>query len=184
MAFLNETFSVDTLPQSQGGNFDPLPAGFYNVAIAGAELKATRDQTGQYIAVRYDVTGPTHQGRVVFANINIRNQNPKAEEIGRAQLGELMRAIGLTTVQDTDQLIGGQLQIKVAVRPAQNGYEASNDVKGFKALGGAPAQMMQQSAPMQQPQQQYQQPQQNYQQPMQQPTAPMASSVPPWAQQR
>lgn len=182
MAFLNETFSVDTLPQSTGGNFDPLPAGWYNVAIAGAELKPTRDQTGQYIAVRYDVTGPTHQGRVVFANINIRNQNPKAEEIGRQQLGELMRAIGLSTVQDTDQLIGGHLQIKLAIRPAQNGYEASNDVKGFKALGGAPAQMMPQQ-PMQHPQQ-YQQPQQSYQQPVQQPAAPMASSVPPWAQQR
>ena len=135
MAFLNETFNVNDLPQSEQGNFEPLPAGWYSVKITGAELKTTKSGTGQYISVRYDVTGPTHQGRVVFGMLNIRNQNPKAEEIGRQQLGELMRAIGLTSVQDTDQLIGGALSIKLAIRQ-QEGYEPSNDVKAYKAIEG------------------------------------------------
>lgn len=136
MAFLNETFSIDTLPQSEN-EFSPLPAGWYQVHITGAELRPTKAGTGAYIAVRYDVLGPTHQGRVVFGNLNIRNPNPKAEEIGRQQLGSLMRAIGLAQVSDTDQLIGGQLMIKLAIRPADGQYEASNDVKDFKAVGGA-----------------------------------------------
>jgi hypothetical protein len=55
----------------------------------------------------YDITGPSHQGRVVFGNLNIKNANPKAEEIGRQQLGDIMRAIGLAKVTDTDQFIGG-----------------------------------------------------------------------------
>lgn len=166
MAFLNETFSVDTLPQSSGGNFDPLPPGWYSVAIAGAELKTTSAGTGQYIAVRYDVTGPTHQGRVVFGNLNIRNPNPKAEEIGRQQLGELMRAIGLASVQDTDQLIGNRLLIKLAIREASGGYDASNDVKGFKAVEGsaAPAASGGFGGGMPKPN-----------------AAPAASSTPPWA---
>ena len=138
MAFLNETFSIDTLPQSEN-EFSPLPAGWYQVHITGAELRPTKAGTGAYIAVRYDVLGPTHQGRVVFGNLNIRNPSPKAEEIGRQQLGSLMRAIGLAQVSDTDQLIGGQLTIKLAVRPADGQYEASNDVKDFKAVGGAAA---------------------------------------------
>jgi hypothetical protein len=131
MAQLLETFSVDALPQSTN-NFEPLPAGWYTAVVNGAEIKNTKAGTGQYIAVRYDITGPTHQGRVVFGNLNIKNPNPKAEEIGRQQLGELMRAIGLTTVQDTDQLIGGQLSIKLDVRESEL-YGASNDVKGFKS---------------------------------------------------
>jgi hypothetical protein len=45
-----------------------------------------------------------------------------------------MRAIGLTTVQDTDQLIGGQLSIKLDVRESEQ-YGASNDVKGYKSNG-------------------------------------------------
>jgi len=135
MAQLLETFSVDALPQSTN-NFEPLPAGWYTAVVNGAEIKNTKAGTGQYIAVRYDITGPTHQGRVVFGNLNIKNPNPKAEEIGRQQLGELMRAIGLTTVQDTDQLIGGQLSIKLDVRESEQ-YGASNDVKGYKSNGAA-----------------------------------------------
>jgi hypothetical protein len=136
MAQLLETFSVDALPQSTN-NFEPLPAGWYTAVVNGAEIKNTKAGTGQYIAVRYDITGPTHQGRVVFGNLNIKNPNPKAEEIGRQQLGELMRAIGLTTVQDTDQLIGGQLSIKLDVRESEQ-YGASNDVKGYKSNGAVP----------------------------------------------
>lgn len=137
MAFLNETFEADNLPQ--GNSYEALPAGWYNVNVTGAELKNTKAGNGQYIAVRYDVTGPTHQGRVVFGNLNIKNPNPKAEEIGRQQLGELMRAIGVARVTDTDQLIGGSLQIKLEIRPAEGQYEASNDVKAFKSItGGAP----------------------------------------------
>jgi hypothetical protein len=136
MAQLDETFSVDSLPVSDR-NFEPLPAGWYTAVVNGAEIKVTKAGTGKYIAVRYDITGPTHQGRVIFGNLNIKNPNPTAEKIGREQLGEIMRAIGLATVQDTDQLIGGQLMIKLEIRESEQ-YGASNDVKGFKASGAAP----------------------------------------------
>jgi Protein of unknown function (DUF669) len=132
MAFLTESFDVDNLPKSER-NFDPLPDGWYTASITGAEIKKTKAGTGEYIAVRYDITGPTHQGRVIFANLNIKNPNPKAEEIGRQQLGELMRAIGLARVTDTDQLIGGSLGVKLALVKSEQ-YGDSNDVKGFKAL--------------------------------------------------
>ena len=144
MAFLNETFNAAELPQSDR-NFDPIPPGWYDVSITGAELRQTKSGTGQYIAVRYDVTGPTHQGRVVFGNLNIRNPNAQAESIGRQQLGELMRAIGLAKVEDTDQLIGAHLQIKVKIRESA-GYDPQNDVAGFRASGGATQQPKPQAA--------------------------------------
>lgn len=134
MAFLGQVFNADEMPQSDN-NFDPIPAGWYSVSINSAELRDTKAGNGQFIAIRYDVTGPTHEGRVVLGNINIRNPNPKAEEIGHQQLGELMRAVGLSRVEDTDQLVGHSLQIKVAVSHSEQ-YGASNDVKGFKAASG------------------------------------------------
>ena len=135
MAFLGQTFDANELPQSS--TYDPLPAGWYTATIADAELKPTKDGSGQYIKVRYDITGPTHQGRVVFGNLNIKNASAKAEEIGRQQLGDLMRAIGLARVTDTDQLIGGSLSIKLDVRPATDQYPAQNEVRGFKAVTGS-----------------------------------------------
>ena len=133
MAFLDEEFSIDSLPPGTS-NFEPLPEGWYNSTITGAEVKATNAGTGKYIAVKYTITGPTHQGRVVFGNLNIKNPSTKAEEIGRQQLGEIMRAIGLAKVQDTDQLIGGNLGIKLTVK---TGEYAGNEIRGYRALGGA-----------------------------------------------
>ena len=137
MAFLEHTFVADELPVGNSG-FEPIPAGWYEATITSAELKATKAGTGQYIAVRYDITGPSHQGRVVFGNLNIRNPNPKAEEIGRQQLGELMRAIGLAKVTDTDELIGASIKVKVAIR-TQDGYDPTNEAKGFANIGKMPA---------------------------------------------
>ena len=174
MAFLD--ISLSDLPEYTGGAYDPLPAGWYTAMIAGADLQATKDGGGQYIKVKYSITGPSHQGRIVFGNMNIKNASAKAEEIGRQQLGELMRAIGLARVQDTDQLIGGQLSIKLDIRPARTDaasgktYDAQNEVKGYKAAGGsATAAAMPSFGATSQPQ-------------ASAPAAPAsASSAPPWA---
>ena len=145
MAFLGQTFDANELPQGTGGNFEPLPEGNYNATITQAELKDTNDKTGQYIKLRLDITGPSHQGRVIFSNLNIKNASAKAEEIGRQQLGDIMRAVGLAKVTDTDQLIGGNLNIKLSIRAARTDektgktYEASNEVKGYRAINGAAA---------------------------------------------
>lgn len=136
MAFLGESFSTDTLPKSTAS--DPIPAGWYSASITEASVQSTKAGTGEYIKLRYDITGPSYQGRVVFGNLNIRNPNPKAEEIGRQQLGELMRSIGLSQVSDSDQLIGGSCMIKVAIREDASGqYAPQNEVKAWNALGGS-----------------------------------------------
>ena len=135
MAFLDQTFSADDMPVSEK-SYEPLPAGWYTASITAAELKNTKAGTGQYIAIRYDIIGPTHQGRIVFGNLNIRNPNATAEGIGRQQLGEIMRAIGIAKVADTDELIGGQLSIKIAIKVSEQ-YGDQNEVKGFKAIAGS-----------------------------------------------
>lgn len=160
---LSETFDAATLPQGNSGTYDPLPPGWYTATITQADLRPTKDMTGEYIRVRYDITGPTHQGRVVFGNLNIKNASAKAEEIGRQQLGEVMRAIGVPRVTDTDQLVGGVLSIKLDIRPATEKYDAQNEVRGFRTLTGS----AQASAPYQPP-------------PGAQQAAP-AKAAPPWA---
>ena len=136
MAFLEHTINLEDLPESNTGEFTPLPAGWYSATINTANLEPTKDGTGQKISVRFDITGPTHQGRVVYSNLNIKNKSEKAEEIGRAQLGSIMRAIGLTQVSNTDQLVGGSLQIKLDVKTDEQ-YGTRNEVKGYKATGDA-----------------------------------------------
>lgn len=136
MAFLD--IKLDELPESK---YSLIPEGWYQASITEVELADTKDKTGQKLSVKFAILGPTQQGRSIFANINIKNNSQKAEEIGRAQLGDLMRAIGLTHASDTDQFIGGNLQIKVAIKPPSTNkltgeqYDEKNEVKGYKALG-------------------------------------------------
>ena len=135
---LGQIFNQADLPESTGG-FEPIPEGWYQAQIAKAELKDTKDGTGQYINLQFSITGPSYEGRVIFGMLNIKNKSQQAEEIGRQQLGEVMRALGLARVQDTDELVGGRIQIKVGVQPAKDGYEARNNVKSYKAIEGSPA---------------------------------------------
>lgn len=140
MAQLSQTFSRDELPTAQG--FEPIPAGWYDVTVTGAELKDTKAGDGQYINVQYTVLGPEQQGRVLFGLINIRNASTKAQEIGLSNLNALMAAIGLEKVQDTDQLIGHDCQVKVKIKSAvlnddkSEKYPAGNDISGWKPSAG------------------------------------------------
>lgn len=143
MAYLDQPINYNDLPEDTGGDFSPIPAGEYTCTVKDAEIKATNDGSGQYIKLRLDISGPTHTGRVVFSNINIRNKSEAAEAIGRGQLRSIMGALGLSSLSDSDQLIGGALAIKVAIREARTDektgktYEASNEVKAYKPVGGA-----------------------------------------------
>lgn len=137
MAFLGKEYSADSLPVNEKTGFDPVPAGWYSATISGAEVKDTKKGNGKYINVTYSITGPTHQGRLIFGMINIENANEKAEQIGLQQFGELLRSIGKAKVKDSDELIGSHLQIKVSVKPADGEYSAKNDVKGFRSDVGS-----------------------------------------------
>lgn len=144
MAFLGSSFSASELPQSDR-SYDLIPDGWYTVKITEAKVSPTKSGTGEKIDVRYDILGPSQQGRVIFGAINIRNQNPTAESIGLQQLGEIMRAIGLDRIEDSDQLVGGELQIKVRIKQPTDkdkaaGYDQpKNDISGFKACEGRSA---------------------------------------------
>lgn len=145
MAILNQTFSASQLPASS--SFDPLPPGWYEATITESSVNTTKAGTGQYIKIKYEITGPTHQGRTVYGNINISNPSAKAEEIGHQQLGELLRAANIDVLSDTDQLIGVNAQIKLKIRKSEE-FGDSNEVQGFKAIeGGAPIQPQAHRAP-------------------------------------
>ena len=136
MSFLDDPFDLNDLPVGNGGDFEPVPAGWYTVKIVSASVENTKAGTGKYMKVRFDILGPSFQGRVLFTNLNTRNPNPKAEEIGKGQLGDIMRAIGLQRMTDTDQLIGGSLSVKVVVKDDPT-YGPGNEVKAFKAVEGS-----------------------------------------------
>ena len=76
------------------------------------------------------------QGKKVFTNINIVNDNPTAVEIGEKELATLSRACGVSNLDDTEELHGIEIMVKIAIQPASSQYAASNVIKGYSPVEG------------------------------------------------
>jgi hypothetical protein len=132
MAQLDQTYETEALPKS---SFDPIPAKRYSSVIHSASVENTKNN-GQMLKLRFDITGPDHQGRVVFGTVTLKNANPKAVEIGKQQLGDLLRATGIPRLTDSDQLIGCPCDIQVGIEKSEE-YGDRNKINGYRPPAGS-----------------------------------------------
>jgi len=118
-------------------SFTPIPAGTYLCTITDSEVKIT--QRGGTVAVFHlQVVDGEFSGRKLFARINVSNPSPEAERIGQAQLSALCHAAGVLQLQDTAQVHGKVIRVRVKVRKDTTGqYGDSNECTGFEAAEGA-----------------------------------------------
>lgn len=139
------SFDATTVPPSE--SIEAIPAGWYNAQIDQSEMKPTKDGSGAYLELRFSILDGQYVNRKVFGRLNLRNANPVAQEIAYKQLSAICHATGVLQVQDSQQLHGRPLKIKVKVRAATGDYEASNEISSFKNIneqvygpvGSAPA---------------------------------------------
>lgn len=119
------------LDDVESNSYDPVPAGWYTANITDAKVKTT-SKGGTMIAMRFDIVGPSQQGRVVFTNINIINDNKDTEAMGKKILKSIVEVCGLPTrFSNTDIFVGLQLQIKVVIKEDKE-YGPKNEVKGYQ----------------------------------------------------
>ena len=117
--------------------FEALPTGWYNVQIVKSEIKPTKAGTGAYLSLKMTVIDGPHAKRVLFTNLNVSNPNPIAQEIAQQQLSAICHATGVIQVNDSQELHGKPFQCRAVQTPPENGRDAGNDIKGFKAIDGA-----------------------------------------------
>lgn len=136
MAVLSQNVLED-IRTAEVVNFEPLPEGKYTVKVDATDLKSTKNGTGQYIKVEFVVLGPKFQGRKLFANLNIVNDSAESMRIGRQQIKSLMVAGGMSQEQinrfnDTDQLLGLTVNVRVGVDEGSGQYGPQNRIKGYE----------------------------------------------------
>lgn len=136
MAKLN--FDASTVdPQS---TFDPIPAGDYTVMIIDSDMKSTKNNMGKYLELTLQVVEGPMNGRLIWDRLNLVNANPKVVEIAQRQLSAICHAVGVMNVTDSVQLHNIPMVARVTYVPAEGQYQAKNEVKGYKPVGGATAQ--------------------------------------------
>ena len=130
------TLNFDANAIQPDTSFDPIPAGWYNAIIDESEMKPTRDGSGAYLALRFNIIDGQYAGRKVFTRLNLRNQNPVAQDIAQKQLSSICHAVNVLNVQDSSQLHALPMQIRVKVTNDPTGqYDPSNEISGYKAVG-------------------------------------------------
>lgn len=146
--------NFDATTVTPNASFDPLPAGWYNANITASEMKPIKDGSGAYIRLELTILDGDYANRKVFDHLNVQNNSQVAQEIAYATLSSICHATGVIQVQDTSQLHGIPLEVKLSVRAASGDYDAKNDVKGYRAssAGGDSARPPVTSQPPAQPQ--------------------------------
>lgn len=113
---------------------EPLPTGWYNAVIEESEMKPTSAGDGHYLNLKFNVIDGPCVGRKFFDRLNLHNKNPVASEIAYKSLSAICHATGVMQIQDTQQLHGRPLQVRLVVKPPSDGYDANNEVKGYRSV--------------------------------------------------
>ena len=116
--------------------FAPLPKGEYTAICTNSEEKATKAGTGSYLEMKWQIIEGQFQNRILFSRLNLKNPNPVAVKIAEKDLASICKATGVLSPNSSAELHNKPVVLKVVVRQRE-GYDPSNDIKGYKSVGGA-----------------------------------------------
>ncbi|MDF2809531.1 MAG: hypothetical protein K0S56_562 [Microvirga sp.] len=136
MARLGSTFD-STQHDTEQRDFTPLPDGDYRLEITESDVAPTSKGTGTVLKATVSVIEPEEfRGRLVWANYNVENANATAQQIGQRELASLCRAIGIPSIQDSEELHFKAFTAKIGMSKQSTGtdgkvYEPRNEIKKY-----------------------------------------------------
>ena len=99
---------IDIPQEEQESGFQALPVGWYKCSIADCEEVLTKNgDTALKISFLLE------NGRRVNSWYNLWHSNPKAVEISTSDMRSLGRAVGLSNLNDSEDLLGKTLELKL-----------------------------------------------------------------------
>ena len=112
-------------------DFDPIPSGKYVAVIVDSEMKQTKNESGSFLELKFEIIEGEYKGRNVWARLNLDNQNDVAVKIAKAQLALICKSIGVMTPRDSAELHNLPLVINVKVKKRDDNGELANEIKGY-----------------------------------------------------
>ena len=141
-AFENGGYQTGSVEPS---TFDDLPAGDYQVIIVDSEMKDTKDFSGKYLQLTYDIMEGEHKGRKIFDRLNLVNRNDVAKRIAMQTLESICRATNFNgLLKDSAQLHRKLMVIRMGYaefdkkgNPIAEGNR--NSIKAYKPIAATHA---------------------------------------------
>lgn len=133
MAQLGQKFDATQHDTTQS-DYSELPNGIYKMEVEASDVVPTKDGKGTILKTTNVVVEPEdYKGRKLFNNYNLENQSAQAQEIGQKQFAALCRAIGVSEVEDSEDLHFHTFTVKVGLgKPSKDGqYPARAEIKRY-----------------------------------------------------
>ena len=121
-------------------DFDPIPAAKYLAVITNSEFKPTKNNSGNYLELTFQVIDGQYKNRLLWARLNLDHPNETTAKISRGQLSAICKAVGVLTPKDSAELHNLPLMINVKVKKRNDTGELVNEIKGYSGRETAPAQ--------------------------------------------
>jgi hypothetical protein len=124
-------------------DFEPIPAGKYLAIITDSGMKPTKNGSGSFLELTFQVIDGPHKNRLLWSRLNLDNPNKQAVEIARAQLSAVCRAVGVMQPKDSLELHNLPLQITVKCKKREDTDEIVNEIRSYakkEAATGQPQQ--------------------------------------------
>ena len=128
MANLNG-FNANEVEPAVG--FDPIPAGKYLAVITETEMKPTKNGSGQYLQLTFQVIEGQHKNQLIWSRLNLENPTATAVKMARSELSAICRAVGVMAPKDSVELHDLPLTLTVGHRKRQDTGELTNVIKAY-----------------------------------------------------
>ena len=115
-------------------SFDPLPDGWYPARVNKIEQR-TSGAGNTYLNFEYEIAEGDHSGRKVWDGFHLWHPSAQTVQISQRRISALFKAAGFSALGNPDDLQGVEVQVRVRVRAASNGYDPSNEVRDYRSAG-------------------------------------------------
>lgn len=130
MAHLN---NFDANKVEPTADFDPIPAGQYVAVITDSQMKPTKNGTGEYLEMTFQVIDGDYKNRLLWARLCLNHAKDITAKIARGHLAAICKAVGVLTPRDSAELHNLPLVVKVTLKKRTDTGELTNEIKSFSA---------------------------------------------------
>jgi len=120
---------ANTENNNEGMNdYSAIPVGDYAGMIVKSQMKKTKAGDGSYLDLQIRIIDGKYKGRILFDKLNLDNPNPVAVQIANKTMNSICQACEKVAVEDSEELHGIPMSLKVGKTKATAAYPESNKI--------------------------------------------------------
>lgn len=132
-------FDLPNVTPMQPRTSEPLPSGDYMVEIIEAKESSNKKTDGSHLSLTFRVMDGDYRRRQHWQRLNLKNSNPMAKEMAKAELASIALAVGIPNPEDSSELCGIALSITIAHKKRTDGTGGTDaSIVAYRPAGEHP----------------------------------------------